>query len=102
MANKKTSDYLNYEATLATSWLLHAGQKVIVLPGLSLDSIGTSKIVLHFLQWNRLICYSFLMSLVINSYIIFQCSTINIITINIILVNYNSFKSINHIFGGFN
>jgi hypothetical protein len=54
---KKTSDYLDYEATLSTSRLLHWGQVnlKILLP--TYVSFGLSKRALQFLQWNRLIYF---------------------------------------------
>jgi hypothetical protein len=84
---KKTSEHLDYEATLSTSRLLHWGQVNLKLLFPTYVSFGVSKRALQFLQWNRLIYFIVLLIRVIYSALIYHSININIISIYIIIVN---------------
>jgi hypothetical protein len=93
----KTSDYLNYEATLSTSRLLHSGQVNFIILFPTYVSFGLSKRALQFLQWNKLIYFFVLLIRVIYSSLIYHSIIINITPIYIIMVNYYPLKTNDYI-----
>ena len=87
LGGKKTSDYLDYEATLSTSRLLHSGHVNFIILFPTYVSFGLSKRALQFLQWNKLIYFFVLLIRVIYSSLIYHSIIINIIPIYIIMLN---------------